>query len=328
MQKARFLLLFLMVASPALGQELKLAELNTRQIAALDREKTVVLIPGGLLEQHGPFLPAYADGYLSEWLTQRLAERLVERPGWTVVVFPTINIGSGSAHVIGGLGTFPGSFDVRTTTLRAVFMDLATSLGEQGFRWIFPVHLHGYPGQNAALDQAGDYFRDTYGGQMVHLMGLMPILDCCHEQPGRLLTDEQRAEEGFSVHAGVIEHSVVTFVRPDLVPADVRQAKSWTGDDFPDLMRMAAEEGWPGYFGAPRHSSAALGAAHMRQMAEITAEIANRILDGADPLEIPRYSEIMSTIPPVVEIVQGTEEQELRIERQQRQWLEKRGLDR
>jgi creatinine amidohydrolase len=324
MQRAWFLLLFLMVTSPALSQVLNLAELNTRQITALDREKTVVLIPGGLLEQHGPHLPAYSDGYLSEWLTRRLAERLVERPGWTVVVFPTINIGSGSANVIGGLNTFPGSFDVRTTTLRAVFMDLATSLGEQGFRWIFPVHLHGYPGQNAALDQAGDYFRDTYGGQMVHLMGLMPIFDCCHEQTERLLTDEQRAEEGFSVHAGVVEHSVVMFVRPDLVSPDVGQAPSWTGNEFPDLIRMAAEEDWPGYFGAPRHASAALGAAHMRQMAEITVQIANRILEGSDPREIPRYSEIMSTVPPVAEVVQGVEEHEQRIERQQREWLEER----
>jgi creatinine amidohydrolase len=326
MRRVSFLLLFLAVSIPVSSQELNLGELNTRQIAALDREKTVVLIPGGLLEQHGPYLPAWSDGYMSEWLTRRLAERLVER-GWTVVVFPTINIGSGSANVIGGHGTFPGSFDVRTPTLRAVFMDLATSLGEQGFRWIFPIHLHGYPGQNAALDQAGDYFHDTYGGRMVHLMGLMPIFACCEEQARRLLSDEQRVEDGFSVHASAIEHSLVLFLRPDLVASDIGQAENWTGREFPDLMQMAADEDWPGYFGAPRHASAALGAAHMRQMVEITAEIANQILDGLDPREIPRYSEIMSGIPPVAAVIEGAHEIEQRMERQQRAWLEERGLD-
>ena len=28
-------------------------------------------------------------------------------------------------------------------TLRAVYMDLANELGEQGFRWVFLVHNHG-----------------------------------------------------------------------------------------------------------------------------------------------------------------------------------------
>lgn len=327
MKRLTILFLSLIVAGPALAQGLKLAELDTRRIAALDRDRTVVLIPGGLMEQHGPYLPAYADGYLSDWLTQRLTERLVERPGWTVVVYPTINIGSGSANVIGGRHSFPGSFDVRSSTLRAVFMDLATSLGEQGFRWIFPVHLHGYPGHNRALDQAGDYFHDTYGGEMVHLMGLMPIFGCCEAQAERLLTAEQRAEEGFSVHAGVGEHSMLLFTRPDLVAADLHQARSWTGDGFPDLLRLAADEEWPGYFGAPRHATAALGAAHLREMAEITADIAGRILDGFDPRELPRYADVAAQVPPVVEVVRGAEANEERVERQQREWIEKQAAD-
>jgi creatinine amidohydrolase len=323
MKKLAFFLSLIVISGSASAQILELANMNTRQIAALDREKTVVLIPGGLMEQHGPYLPANADGYMSDWLTRRLAERLVERPGWTVVIFPTINIGSGSANVIGGRHGFPGSFDVRNSTLRDVFMDLASALGEQGFRWIFPVHLHGYPGHNAALDQAGDYFHDTYGGRMVHLMGLMPIFDCCGEQQKKLLSEAQREEEGFSVHAGVYEHSIVLFVRPDLVAADLPEAVSQTATDFPGLLGLASREEWPGYFGAPRHASAALGAAHMKQMAEITAQIANRILDGLEPRELPRYADIMAQVPPVAGVVQRTEQHEERLARQQREWLAK-----
>jgi creatinine amidohydrolase/Fe(II)-dependent formamide hydrolase-like protein len=55
-----------------------------------------------------------------------LAEEIVARPGWSVFVFP-------------------GTYGVRVQTLRAVFMDLATELGEQGFRWIFVIHNHGSP---------------------------------------------------------------------------------------------------------------------------------------------------------------------------------------
>jgi hypothetical protein len=48
---------------------------------------------------------------------------------------------------------------------------------------------------------------------------------------------------------------------------------------------------------------------------------------GLDPREIPRYSEIMSGIPPVAAVVERAQDHEQRMERQQRAWLEERGLD-
>ena len=39
------------------AQILRIGEMNTQQIQALDLPKTVVLIPGGILEEHGPYLP-------------------------------------------------------------------------------------------------------------------------------------------------------------------------------------------------------------------------------------------------------------------------------
>ena len=55
-------------------------------------------------------------------------------------------------------------------------MDLASELGEQGFKWVMVVHVHGSPNHIAALDDAGDFFRDTYGGRMVNLWGLIPVI--------------------------------------------------------------------------------------------------------------------------------------------------------
>src|SRR5215472_11004049 len=153
----------------AAGQIYKLAEMNTRQIRALDRQRTVVLIPGGILEEHGPYLPSYTDGYAIEAYTRALATAIVARPGWTVVVFPQIPLGNDPANTIGAKRVFPGSYPVRMATLRAIYMDLANELGDQGFRWIFLVHNHGAPNNHKALNQASDYFHDVYGGTMVHL---------------------------------------------------------------------------------------------------------------------------------------------------------------
>src|SRR5687768_9706077 len=69
----------------AQAQVYRLAELNTTQIRALNRQTTVVIIPGGVLEEHGPYLPSYTDGYANERLTANLAAAIARRPGWTVV---------------------------------------------------------------------------------------------------------------------------------------------------------------------------------------------------------------------------------------------------
>lgn len=84
------------------GQVLHVADLTTQQISSLDRSKTVVLLPAGILEEDGPYLPSYSDGYLNAWLTQRLAEAVVSRPGWTALIFPSIPLGNSGANDIGG----------------------------------------------------------------------------------------------------------------------------------------------------------------------------------------------------------------------------------
>ena len=48
-------------AGSASAQIYKLADMNTRQILALDRQRTVGLIPGGSLEEPGPTLPSSTD---------------------------------------------------------------------------------------------------------------------------------------------------------------------------------------------------------------------------------------------------------------------------
>ena len=62
------------------AQILKIGEMNTQQIQALDLPKSVVLIPGGILEEHGPYLPSYTDGYADDAYTRELAKVSVLSP--------------------------------------------------------------------------------------------------------------------------------------------------------------------------------------------------------------------------------------------------------
>jgi creatinine amidohydrolase/Fe(II)-dependent formamide hydrolase-like protein len=308
------------------AQVYRLAELNIDQIRLLDRQRTVILLPGGVLEEHGPYLPSFADGYRNERLTEDLAAAIAKRPGWAAVVFPMIPLGSDGANRMGGTYVFPGSYPIRTATLRAVFMDLASEFGEQGFRWLFVIHQHGSPNHNQALDQAGDYFRDTYGGHMVNVTGLQRGPSAVDSILASQVSKAALADEGFTVHAGLASHSQVMAMRPDLVPAAVVNAPSVTGKDPADLMRIAAGEKWTGYFGAPRYASAALGRRLLETENREWVALALRILDGLDERQIPRYTATpIAKSPDGIAVADANAKRDAAIEEQQRQWLAKSG---
>ncbi len=321
---AAVIALALHVAS-ASAQVYRVAEMNTEQIRALDRGKTVVLLPGGILEQHGPYLPSFSDGYVSERVTQAIAEAIVARPGWKALVFPLIPLGTGAANEIGGKYTFDGSYAVRSATLRAVFMDLATELGEGGFRKIFVVHFHLAPNQSRALDQAADDFTDTYGGQMVHLVGLMPVIES-YVGTAQRATEAQRAENGFGVHADLVETSIILFLRPDLVAPGYVNALSFSGRSIGELIPAAENANWPGYLGAPRHAEADMGAVAMTSISTAMSGLALRILDGYDYRQIPRYGDVTKNDPANVRIDRRAVADEQENERKQAAWLQKKAL--
>ena len=306
------------------AQILRIGEMNTQQIRALDLAKTVVLIPGGILEEHGPYLPSYADGYADDAYTRELAKAIVARPGLTVVVFPQIPLGNDPANTIGRKTVFPGSYPVRMATLRAIYMDLATELGDQGVRWIFLVHNHGAPNNHKALNQASDYFHDVYGGTMVHLFGLKPVFMCCGSKE-KVLSAKQLAEEGFSVHAGADEQSQLLFLRPEFVPENYRSAPSLTGANFADLVRMAKGEGWPGYFGAPRLATAALGALEFTRSSENLNTMALQILDGLDFRKVPRFVDEMDPLNVLGETAELKHEKV--IEQRELDWLKRNKIE-
>ncbi len=310
----------------------RVAQMNIDQIRALDKQKTVVILPGGMLEEHGPHLPSFTDGYSNEWLTQELAEAIVERPGWAALVFPIIPLGHAGGNEIGGRYVFPGTYSIRRTTLRAVFMDLATELGEQGFRWIFVTHGHGSPYHNLMLDQAGDYFRDVYGGTMVNLHGLEPtaeqLADLELTPPDLSLSDSERKEIGVrDDHAGFEETSRLMFLRPDLVDSGYLTLPPLAANDLGGLFRIAGAPNWPGYVGSPRLATAAHGARLQQYRATLNRALVLAILGGLDEREIGRFSRYMTGDKTIVEALEGATNHDADVGRKQREWMKKKGID-
>lgn len=120
-----------MAAGPFLFDEL--TRVRLRELA----ETALVVWPVGATEQHGPHLPTGTDAMHAEWVTREAATRAAGL-GVTVVVAPTLRIGSSQHHLpFGGTMSLPSETYYRT--VRAGVESLVTD----GFRRVVVVNGHG-----------------------------------------------------------------------------------------------------------------------------------------------------------------------------------------
>ena len=89
-------------------------------------------------------------------------------------------------------------------------------------------------------------------------------------------------------------------------------------------MRIAKSDGWPGYFGAPRFATAAMGAQEFQRSSQKLVEVALQILDGLDYRAIPSYADEIDPLNVAGE--QQQLEYEKRMEKRQSDWLKSRNL--
>jgi creatinine amidohydrolase/Fe(II)-dependent formamide hydrolase-like protein len=301
------------------------SELTSEKIKSLDKEKTIVLLTGGILEEHGPYLPIFTDGYWNEKFRDTLAETIASRPDLNVLIFPTIPLGNSGANDVGLKYSFPGTFTVRFETLRSIFMDLATELGEQGFKYIFVIHGHGAPNHQRALDQAADFFNDTYHGKMVNLFGLNPLMEKWFSGQ---MTEEQKKEDGFSIHAGMTETSSMLYIVPNLVDTNYKLATPLTGNDMNSLMQIAREPNWLGYFGSERLANREFGKeAWNKNVKEYCDNVLNIIDNKINPDTISKFGNIMKQSPIDVMLDSLSNIEEQRRKSMQTIWLNKMKLN-
>ena len=79
----------------------KLAQLRWPQIDALDRDRTMFILPIGMLEEHGPHLPIASDTFGVTFEADGVARRMARSlRKWNVVVMPPLEYGQGGANII------------------------------------------------------------------------------------------------------------------------------------------------------------------------------------------------------------------------------------
>jgi len=259
-----------------------LEEMSTPALEALDRERTAVLLTVSPLEQHGPHLPVGLDAMAARWVAERVGERLVaERPGWSVLLAPTLHLGSFTFDA-------PGTIAVRQRVLRGALVDYGTSLARAGFRYILIANGHGGPGHLTALEEAAAIVSRRHGIMMASFTGHLAwqflrgrYLDRIEQALGRPLTAAEREAFAEDAHAGWWETSLMLMLRPDLVDPTYR-------DLPPARYRLAARvvpnyplrNGGRGYVGYPALADATFAKAASEVLIGEAMHVVAGLLDG------------------------------------------------
>jgi creatinine amidohydrolase len=97
---------------------------------------TLVVLPVGAVEQHGPHMPLGTDALIVEQVARQAAARLAgDIP---VVVAPTLAYGSSHHHL-----PYGGTMSISTSTYFNVVKELVETLAVSGFRRVFILNGHG-----------------------------------------------------------------------------------------------------------------------------------------------------------------------------------------
>ena len=314
-------------AQPARSKIHKLEELRAPQIDAFDRERTLFILPVGMLEVHGPHLPIGTDTlgllYEAAAAARRVSQAL---PQWNVVMMPPIHYGQAGANELGGRLTHPGTYAIRQTTLRSLVADVGGQVAQNGFKWIFVLNGHGSPTHNIAISEACDFVSETFRVTMLHVTALLradaAIQSNNQKINARYFSPGTLASFGMDLHAGVGETAGMLAIRPDLVDPLYLKLPARVGQSLEEVQAVGAAPGWPGYLSDPAKATAAYGRAVEAAWIEGFASLMLRAVSGENLFVHPRFPDAVP--PPVAATAERALQNEAAFAASLETWLARR----
>ena len=211
---------------------------------------SLILLPVGAIEQHGPHLPMSVDRVIAE----ETAKAIVAKCGDNLDIWllPTLSVSKSNEH-----NWSEGTISLRYETLMAVLDDIGRSISKTSAKKL--VLLNGHGGNTTLLNTALRELRLNY---LLETFLIHPSL------PPAYGGSSNEDELGMGIHGGRDETSVFMFLRPDLV--DLTKAERRVPERLAKNKHVkfggSVSFGWlsndfheDGYIGDPTGASAELG---------------------------------------------------------------------
>ncbi len=192
---------------------MKFHEMTSARIAAVDRGRTLLVLPIAAVEQHGPHLPTGTDTIICEAVAAAVEARRPE----SVLFLPTLWPGASSHHV-----RFGATVDVALDRYIDLLQQVVREPLRDGFRRL--MFLNGHGGNidplRVALRQLQLEFPEA-------LLTGAPYWSIAEKEIAAGLEGEDR----FVGHACEFETSMIMHLRPDLVDVDrIADQSGWLPD--------------------------------------------------------------------------------------------------
>ncbi len=208
--------------------ERNFAYLTWKQVDALPREETLLILPTAAIEQHGHHLPLATDTLINNLL---LGKALTKIPaGLPIYALPPVCYGKSNEHI-----GFPGTLSVSASTFLAVVRDLGASIAVAGFKKVVLYNTHG--GNTSLVDVLARDLRAEFGLRTFSLFG----------SPGAAFEGVSKQERTYGFHAGEIETAFLLHATPSLVRISEFTANYIARVDDPELLKpegSAANFAW------------------------------------------------------------------------------------
>jgi creatinine amidohydrolase len=275
---------------------LKLEELTWQEIDGLPRNRTVVFIPIGPIEEHGPHLPVATDFLASYDAAMGGAKLMEERmPELIGVVAPVIPLGTANMTK-----SFPGTISIRPKAIEYVIADFCAGLARHGFKYIVVCNQHLSMVHLRALRSGMRKVERRYGTKVVEPLTpffFHKVLRKCdpiwQEMKGRIEGDVVIDSE---IHADVKETSYMMYSHPQLVKEEIRKTiQPVRINPVREMFRWLL---WRkdtrtmgnglGYVGSPALATSSLGELYFQKVIELYAEVGIGLYRGVKPQDTPR----------------------------------------
>jgi len=238
---------------------LELAKIPFPEVKRLaESGRALVVLPVGVVEEHGAHLPLGMDCFAAEIYSAAAAPHL-EEAGYEVVVAPTINYGVARAAI-----DIPGTLSLEPETLRSMVVEIGRSLARHGLNRLVILNGHRDLHHMKALDDARAILIEDKSAQVlcVGFASDAAITTACYRDGVRQFYNSPRPDrEG---HGGESETSLALNSFPDLVNKEIIKELKPNFDYDVEAFRNETKDygslsDGRGYFGWPQAATAETG---------------------------------------------------------------------